>query len=346
MSQCAVVNYSSVPGSVELRELVKPTPGPNDVIVEVGAVGVCGSDIHQWHSSHSWPVNYPVVLGHEFGGRVFELGNSVDGWMVGDDVVSETAAIINPDSPMSRIGLYNLDKDRKGFGYGVNGAMTQYVKVPSRCLHRIPEGVPVENAALTEPCSVAYNAVINNASIKPGDRVVVLGPGPIGILCGVFSKFAGAETAIFGLKSDLSRLEVAEKSYGLKSFTEKVHDWAYELDGLGVDVVIDAAGVSESLKMAIDLVRPNGTIVKVGWGPEPINFSLDPIVQKNVKIQGSFSHNWPVWEKVLNLMGSGVLDVGPLIGETGNLNQWERAFNEMDEGRVVKSVLFPQNQCN
>ena len=95
--------------------------------------------------------------------------------------------------------------------------------------------------------------------------------------------------------------------------------------------------------MAIDLVRPNGTIVKVGWGPEPINFSLDPIVQKNVKIQGSFSHNWPVWEKVLNLMGSGVLDVGPLIGETGNLNQWERAFNEMDEGRVVKSVLFPQN---
>ena len=346
MSQCAVVNYSSVPGSVELRELEKPTPGPNDVIVEVGAVGVCGSDIHQWHSSHSWPVNYPVVLGHEFGGRVFELGNSVNGWMVGDDVVSETAAIINPDSPMSRIGLYNLDKDRKGFVMESNGAMTQYVKVPSRCLHRIPEGVPVENAALTEPCSVAYNAVINNASIKPGDRVVVLGPGPIGILCGVFSKYAGAETAIFGLKSDLSRLEVAEKSYGLKSFTEKVHDWAYELDGLGVDVVIDAAGVSESLKMAIDLIRPNGTIVKVGWGPEPINFSLDPIVQKNVKIQGSLSHNWPVWEKVLNLMGSGVLDVGPLIGETGNLNQWERAFNEMDEGRVVKSVLFPQNQCN
>ena len=341
MSQCAVVNYSEDPGSVELREVKIPSLDPNDVIIEVGAVGVCGSDIHQWHSSHSWPVNYPVVLGHEFGGRLHKLGENVEGWNVDDAVVSETAAIINADSPMSRTGLYNLDKDRKGFGYGVNGAMTQFVKVPSRCLHRIPEGVSIEKAALTEPCCVAYNAVINNASIKPGDSVLVLGPGPIGILCGVFSKFSGAETAIVGLESDSSRLEVARQGYELKTLTEGVNEWAYEIDGLGVDVVVDAAGVSESLKLAIELVRPNGTIVKVGWGPEPINFSLDPIVQKNVRLQGSFSHNWPVWEKVLHLMGTGVLDVGPLIGVKMELNQWEYAFNQMHEGKVVKSVLFP-----
>ncbi len=118
MSQCAVVNYSEDPGSVELREVKIPSPDPNDVIIEVGAVGVCGSDIHQWHSSHSWPVNYPVVLGHEFGGRLHKLGENVEGWNVDDAVVSETAAIINADSPMSRKGLYNLDKDRKGLGLG------------------------------------------------------------------------------------------------------------------------------------------------------------------------------------------------------------------------------------
>ena len=343
MSEYAVINYSSEAGSVDLREIERPSTGPDDVIVEVGAVGVCGSDIHQWHSSHSWPVNYPVVLGHEFGGRIIELGERVEGWSINEMVVSETAAIINSDSPMSRVGLYNLDKDRKGFGYGVNGAMTKFVKVPSRCLHRIPDGVPIENAALTEPCCVAYNAVINNASIKPGDRVLVLGPGPIGILCGIFAKMAGADTAIKGLVSDSSRLEVAQKSYGLKALTEGADVWARDLDGLGADVVVDAAGVSESLKMAIDLVRPNGTIVKVGWGPKPIDFSLDPVVQKNVRIQGSFSHNWPVWEKVLGLMGNGSLDVSALIGEKAGLSQWKSAFEQMDKGKVVKSVLFPEN---
>ena len=343
MSEYAVINYSSEAGSVDLREIERPSTGPDDVIVEVGAVGVCGSDIHQWHSSHSWPVNYPVVLGHEFGGRIIELGERVEGWSINEMVVSETAAIINSDSPMSRVGLYNLDKDRKGFGYGVNGAMTKFVKVPSRCLHRIPDGVPIENAALTEPCCVAYNAVINNASIKPGDRVLVLGPGPIGILCGIFAKMAGADTAIKGLISDSSRLEVAQKSYGLKALTEGADVWARDLDGLGADVVVDAAGVSESLKMAIDLVRPNGTIVKVGWGPKPIDFSLDPVVQKNVRIQGSFSHNWPVWEKVLGLMGNGSLDVSALIGEKAGLSQWKFAFEQMDKGKVVKSVLFPEN---
>ncbi|OUU88914.1 MAG: Zn-dependent alcohol dehydrogenase [Verrucomicrobiaceae bacterium TMED76] len=343
MSEYAVINYSSEAGSVDLREIERPSTGPDDVIVEVGAVGVCGSDIHQWHSSHSWPVNYPVVLGHEFGGRIIELGERVEGWSINEMVVSETAAIINSDSPMSRVGLYNLDKDRKGFGYGVNGAMTKFVKVPSRCLHRIPDGVPIENAALTEPCCVAYNAVINNASIKPGDRVLVLGPGPIGILCGIFAKMAGADTAIKGLVSDSSRLEVAQKSYGLKALTEGADVWARDLDGLGADVVVDAAGVSESLKMAIDLVRPNGTIVKVGWGPKPIDFSLDPVVQKNVRIQGSFSHNWPVWEKVLGLMGNGSLDVSALIGEKAGLSQWKFAFEQMDKGKVVKSVLFPEN---
>ena len=343
MSEYAVINYSSEAGSVDLREIERPSTGPDDVIVEVGAVGVCGSDIHQWHSSHSWPVNYPVVLGHEFGGRIIELGERVEGWSINEMVVSETAAIINSDSPMSRVGLYNLDKDRKGFGYGVNGAMTKFVKVPSRCLHRIPDGVPIENAALTEPCCVAYNAVINNASIKPGDRVLVLGPGPIGILCGIFAKMAGADTAIKGLVSDSSRLEVAQKSYGLKALTEGADVWARDFDGLGADVVVDAAGVSESLKMAIDLVRPNGTIVKVGWGPKPIDFSLDPVVQKNVRIQGSFSHNWPVWEKVLGLMGNGSLDVSALIGEKADLSQWKFAFEQMDKGKVVKSVLFPEN---
>ena len=118
-------------------------------------------------------------------------------------------------------------------------------------------------------------------------------------------------------------------------------DWARKRDGLGADLVVDAAGVSATLKIAMDLVRPNGQITKVGWGPQPLNFSIDQIVQKNVRLQGSFSHNWPIWEKVIGLLASGALDVNPIIGGVWPITEWHQAFEKMHTGQVVKSVLRP-----
>lgn len=340
MKAAAVVNYAEAKGSVEIREIEQPEISEGEVLLEVANVGVCGSDLHQWTSDHSWPVNYPVVLGHEFGGKILEVGPRVEGWNVGDRVVSETAAVIDPLNPMSRIGLYNLDPTRKGFGYGVNGAMTKYVKVPARCLHNVPDQVPFEEACLTEPCCVAYSAVVVNSNIKPGDRVLVIGPGTIGMLCAVMAKINGAEVAVVGLEADRGRLEIA-KSYGCEAIIGDATEWARERDGLGADLIIDAAGASITLKIAMDLVRPNGQITKVGWGPQPCNFSLDPIVQKNVRLQGSFSHNWPIWEKVIGMMGSGTLDVKPIIGGVWPVTSWLEAFEKMHHGEVVKSVLKP-----
>ncbi len=340
MKSAAVVNYAPEPGSVEIREVDTPTIGEDEVLLEVANVGVCGSDLHQWTADHSWAVNYPVVLGHEFGGHIAELGSRVLGWREGDRVVSETAAVIDPNSPLCRQGFYNLDPTRKGFGYGVNGAMTRYVKVPARCLHRVPEALAFEQACLTEPCSVAYNAVVMNSRIRPGDRVVVLGPGTIGILCAAVASLCGAEVAIVGLEGDRHRLEIA-RSYGCEPIIGDATEWATRADGLGADCVIDAAGASMTLQIALKLVRPNGHITKVGWGPQPLNFSLDALVQKNVTLQGSFSHNWPIWEKVLSLLASGKLDVQPIIGGVWPVTEWQQAFEEMHSGRVVKSILKP-----
>ncbi|HLU94013.1 MAG TPA: zinc-binding dehydrogenase [Membranihabitans sp.] len=334
----AVVNYAPERGSVEIREIPTPEIGPEDVLLEMVNVGVCGSDLHQWTADHSWPVNYPVVLGHEFGGIIAAVGERVSNWKTGDRVVSETAAVINPENPMSKRGLYNLDPGRKGFGYGVNGAMTHYVRVPARCLHRVPDHVPFEHACLTEPCCVAYNAVVENGKIKPGDRVLVIGPGTIGILCAAMAQLCGGDVAIVGLEADRSRLKVAE-NYGVQSIVGNPRDWAMERDGMGADCIIDAAGVSATLKMAIDLIRPAGHISKVGWGKDPLNFSLDPLVQKNATLQGSFSHNWPIWERVIALMSNGQLDVSHIIGGVWALEDWEEAFNKMHHGEVVKSVL-------
>ena len=337
----AVVNFSSSPHSVELRNIPIPDFHDEDILLEVANVGVCGSDLHQWTGDHSWQVNYPVVLGHEFAGRIFKCGKSVRGWKDGDRVVSETAAIIDLNNPLSRRGLYNLDPTRKGFGYGVDGAMTRYVKVPSRILHSVPDSIPFEQACLTEPCCVAFNATIRNARIEPGDRIVVLGPGTIGILCAAMARLAGAQVALVGLDRDKGRLEVA-RAYGCDIVIGDASEWANTRDGLGADGVIDAAGVSVTLKTAIDLVRPAGWISKVGWGRDPLNFSLDTLVQKNVTLQGSFSHNWPIWERVLALMSSGQLDVKPIIGGVWPIAKWHDAFEAMHRGDVVKSVLKPE----
>lgn len=340
MKSAAVVNYAPEKGSVEIREISKPGIGDEDVLLEVVNVGVCGSDLHQWTADHSWPVNYPVVLGHEFGGHIVEIGKRVVGWKEGDRVVSETAAVIDPNNPMSRQGLYNLDPTRKGFGYGVNGAMTRYVRVPARCLHNVPPQLAFEQACLTEPSCVAYNALVENSRIKPGDRVVVIGPGTIGILCAAVAKLCGAEVAIMGLDADRHRLNIA-KVYGCETIVGDATEWSKKRDGLGADVVVDAAGASATLKLAIQWVRPNGQITKVGWGPQPLQFSLDPIVQKNVTLQGSFSHNWPVWERVIALLSTGQLDVKPIIGGVWPITEWHQAFEKMHKGEVVKSVLKP-----
>ena len=218
--------------------------------------------------------------------------------------------------------------------------MTKYVRVPARCLHKVPDQLAFEQACLTEPCCVAFNAVVENSRIKPGDRVIVIGPGTIGILCAAVAKLCGADVAIVGLQADEHRLNIA-KQYGCHIIVGDASEWAKQRDGLGADCVIDAAGTSNTLKVALELVRPSGQITKVGWGPQPLSFSLDPLVQKNVTLQGSFSHNWPVWERVIALLANGQLDVKPIIGGVWPITEWQEAFEKMHNGEVVKSVLKP-----
>jgi alcohol dehydrogenase/L-iditol 2-dehydrogenase len=337
----AVVNYAPQPDAVELREVEVPAPAEDEVLLDVAAVSVCGSDVHQWQARNSWPVRHPVVLGHEFCGTVREVGPRVRGFAPGDRVVCETHAIVDPDGPLARAGLYQLDPGRRGYGAVVDGAMRPTMPVPARILHRLPTRIPDEHAALTEPACVAYSTVAVHSDVKPGDRVVVLGPGPIGILCAAMARLRGAEVAIVGLEADARRLEVAA-AYGclrFRSGDEALGAWARERDGAGVDGVVDASGHSAALAEAMALVRPAGFIAKVGWGPQPVGVSLDPIVQKGVRLQGSFSHNWPVWERVIALLASGALDVAPLVGGVFPLREWRTAFEKMERGEVVKAVL-------
>ncbi len=345
-SMQALVNFASEPGSVEIRELPTPEIGAEDVLLEVKAVGVCGSDIHMFHGTPSWAIKYPIVLGHEFAGVIVEGGREVRGFKAGDRVVSETAAWVDPDGYFYRTGQYNIDPNRAGFGATVDGAMAKYVRVPQRCLHHVPDGLPLEKAALTEPCCVAYNATCAQSSIRPGDLVAVIGPGPIGLLCAMMAKLSGADPlVVIGASSDAKRLGTATHigaTHVLGVDGEDARAIVAGLnDGYGCDVVIDAAGVSATLSLALDLVRPGGQVTKVGWGPAPHNQSLDVLVRKAVRLQGTFSHTWPMWEKILRMMRSGQIDLDPILNLVAPLENWREAFESMQSGKIVKAVLNP-----
>ena len=341
-----LVHYALQPQAVELREMAVPDVGEEDVLLRVGAVSVCGSDVHQYHNTQSWLVTVPVVLGHEFGGQVVRVGKGVRGFKEADRVVSETAASICGECVYCRSGEYNLCPQRSGFGYGTHGGMAEFVRVPARCLHHIPDSLPFERAALTEPCCVGYNAVAVKSRVRPGDVVVVLGPGPIGLIAAETARISGAGTVIVaGTSRDASRLDAARAL----RVTDDVDIEATSLldlvrnlgDGLGADLVVDASGTSIALKQALDIVRPGGQVTKVGWGPQPLRFSLDPLVQKAVTLQGSFSHTFKNWEQVVRLLAQGQINLAPIVSCVSPLGGWKDCFEGMHTGRYVKAVLQP-----
>jgi alcohol dehydrogenase/L-iditol 2-dehydrogenase len=285
------------------------------------------------------------VLGHEFGGTVAQVGRSVRGFREGDRVVSETAAQICGECLLCRTGRYNLCPWRKGFGYGLDGAMARWVRVPARCLHQIPASLPFDIACLAEPHSVAYQAMCVNSTIRPGDTVVVLGPGPIGLLCARMAALCGADPLIVaGLSVDAPRLDAARKLGATRTVDVQAEDLAAvvrEHSSLGADLVCDASGASRPLEIALRLARPDGQVTKVGWSPDTIPLDVNPLVQRNLRLQGSFSHNYPVWERVIHLLDRGVTLPETIVGLRAPLERWRDAFDAMHEGKVIKSVLVP-----
>jgi L-iditol 2-dehydrogenase len=342
----AVVKYENEANATELREVPVPEIGPSDVLVETAYIGVCGTDPHMHTGAVKFDFNCPFILGHEFAGTITRVGEQITNFKVADRVTAETHADYCGYCTLCRTNNYHLCRQRKGFGFHLDGAFTKYVKVPGRILHRVPENVSLKAASLTEPFCVAYKSVICNSSVNPGDTVVVIGPGPIGLLCMKMAQYSGASEIIaIGTKGDDKRLELA-KSYGATiTINSSKQDPLPKIkslgDGYGADLIVDTAGVAETLKLSMDSVRPNGQITKIGWGPKPVNFSLDPLIAKSVTFRGHFSHTWDVWEKCLTMMSKGQIDLERLITHELPIDKWEEAFELVETKEATKVVLMP-----
>ncbi len=342
----ALVKYANEPGRVEIRDMPRPEITADQELLRVRAVGICGSDLEMYHHKITFPVRPPVILGHEFSGTVEAVGADVSDFRPGDRVVSETAAYICGKCAECRTGNYNQCPNRLGFGVLINGADAPYVAVRQGALHHVPDNVDLTEAALTEPLCVAYNALVVKSRIRPGDVVVVLGPGPIGLMATQVARVAGASTIILaGLQRDSARMRIGQEvgaTHLVDLTTDDLPALVAELSGgRGADLVVDAAGPSATVKLAMEIVRRNGQITKIAWGPKPLDLSLDPLLAKAVTLQGVFSHTWDTWERVLRLESTGQVNLRALISHRVPLADWKVAFDALESGEAVKALICP-----
>jgi L-iditol 2-dehydrogenase len=342
----AVVKYADAPGATELRDVPVPEIGKTDVLLEVAYTGVCGTDPHLHNNTSAFKFVRPFILGHEFAGIIVKAGSDVKGFSVGDRVTSETHADYCGKCALCRQNNYPLCRERKGYGFHVDGAFTKFVRVPQRILHHVPDNVSLRAASITEPFCVAYKSMISNSNIRPGDIVVIIGPGPIGILGVRLAQLSGAgEIIVVGTEGDDKRLELSKEFGATTIINSSMEDPLKKImsfgDGYGADLIIDLAGSSSTLKLSMDAVRPAGQITKIGWGRQSVNFSLDPLISKSVTFKGHFSHTWDVWEKCLTLMGKGMIDLEKVITHEFGIDQWEKSFELLVSRKAVKVVLKP-----
>jgi L-iditol 2-dehydrogenase len=342
----AVVYYERADKAIEVRDVPLPTIGPEECLVRVEYCGICGSELHMYHGQLNVLARPPVVLGHEWCGEIVEVGERVRGFAVGDRVACETAAETCGTCVLCRSGEYNLCPERRAFGFALDGAFTNYVSARYTLLHHIPEGVSYKAAAMAEPICVAYNAVIEKSRLRPGDVVVVIGPGPVGLFSLQVAKLAGAGTVVVtGTSRDRKRLDLAAR-LGADIIVDVSEQDPVQVvrglgDGLGAHLVIDAAGVPPAIKQSLEIVRRNGWITKVGWALQPINLTMDEIVAMAITYQGAFSHTWKTWETCLELLRLGRIETEPLISEIWPITRWEEAFEKLETLEAHKILLYP-----
>jgi L-iditol 2-dehydrogenase len=340
----AFVKTGYQPGDAGVRDVSVVRPGPSEVLLGVASCGVCGSDVHAFRSDPGFEwVTTPVTLGHEFSGIVEEVGPGVTRVSPGDRVVAVAVQGCGRcETCLS--DATQLCPDRVAIGLSRDGGMAEYAVMSEQHLVPVPEGLDLAVAALGEPLSVAVHAVDVRAEIEPGQRVVVSGPGPIGVLCGMLVRHRQSEVLLTGVEQDsASRLPAAER-VGLRTanLSEKPLE-EHLRDSFGdyaPDVWIESSGSVRALGSALVSVRPGGTVAVVGLYAEDVRFSPTDAVRREISLLFSYSCNSADYQTTLDLLGSGVLDPGPLLSKYP-LEDALRAFEAVGKGRTVKAVLVP-----
>ena len=326
-----------------------PDPGirDNEVLVRVKACGICGSDVHGLDGSTGRRIP-PMIMGHEASGVIVKTGKDVISWKNGDRVTFDSTVYPLNDW-FTLEGMYNLSDNREVLGvspgtYKRDGAFAEYIAIPQHILYRIPGNVSFEQAAMVEAVAVALHS-INISGIKTGDKCVVVGAGMIGIFILKLLKISGA-SRIIAIDINHKRLEQAEKAGADNTFLSTEENLSEKINLLtnnrGADISFEAVGKSESVNIAIDILRKGGKTILVGNISPKVDFPLQKVVTRELKVLGSCAIRGE-YDVILNLLASGKISVDDQISAVSPLSEgalwFDKLFRKAED--LNKIILVP-----
>ncbi|WP_158056900.1 NAD(P)-dependent alcohol dehydrogenase [Halorussus halophilus] len=335
------------PGQLAVEEWPRPDPGPDEVLVNIREVGICGSDVHYYEHGRigDYVVESPLVLGHESAGEVVEVGANVEGFEVGGRVALEPGVPCRRCDHCKR-GEYNLCPDVTFMATPPDdGAFAEFVAWPADYAYRLPNSVSLREGALCEPLSVGIH-VARRAEVGVGDSVLVTGAGPIGLLVAEAVRAAGATDV---LVSDVveSKLALAAERGADTTIDPRETDLedavAAYTDGEGVDVVVEASGAESAIAGSLDAVRRGGTVVFVGLADEAtVPLDVLEIVDNELDVLGSFRYR-NTYPAAIELLADGAVDVEGIVDFEGGLDDIGSAFERARERETVKGMITVEN---
>lgn len=324
-------------GELSLRDFDLPqTLGPHDVRIAVKTVGVCGSDVHYYTHGKIGPfvVNDPMVLGHEAAGKIIAVGSEVTQLKVGDRVCMEPG-IPDPNSKASKLGIYNVDPAVRFWATPpIHGCLTPEVVHPAAYTYKLPDNVSYAEGAMVEPFAIGMQSALR-AKIKPGDVAVVIGSGTIGMVTALAALAGGCARAIVAdlaqAKLDIIGAYPAVETINIKK-QNLIEEVQKRTDGWGADVVFECSGAAQAILDLPKIVAPGGTIVLVGMPVEPVPVDIVGLQAREARIETVFRYA-NVYDRAVNLIASGKVDLKPLISATMKFDDAIKAFDRAVEAR-------------
>ncbi|NOZ19636.1 MAG: alcohol dehydrogenase catalytic domain-containing protein [Planctomycetes bacterium] len=342
----ALVKTKKGVGNLELKEVPMPVYDADEVLIEVKAAGICGTDIHVKHDNFPyWP---PVILGHEFSGVIVEVGKDVKNFKEGDRVVGEPHTQACGKCYLCRTGNIQICPEKRSPGWGIDGAFAKFLKMPEKLLHRLPDDVSFEEGAVVEPtCNVVHD-VLERGRVEPNDFVVVLGPGPIGLLASMAAKAGGARgVMIIGTPADEELRLAKAREIGIDHVvnlgeTDPVEKCLDLTHGIGADLIVEASGAEPAINSAVELVRKKGRITAIGIpAADRTNFAWRGAMFKVCDIIFNLSTSYTSWDKAIGLIASGRINAKAVITHREPLENWEQVFDDLENLHGLKGILIP-----
>jgi (R,R)-butanediol dehydrogenase / meso-butanediol dehydrogenase / diacetyl reductase len=313
-------------------------PGPTDVRIDVAYTGICGTDLHILHGAMDSRVSRPAVLGHEMSGRVAEIGDAVSGWTVGDRVTVMPLAWCD-DCPACHAGHNHVCHRLNFIGIDSPGSMQASWTVPADLLVRLPDDLSLRHGALVEPTAVAVHDV-RRSGVRPGEHVVVIGAGPVGLLIACVARDAGAEVVVVEIEAH--RRSVAE-GLGLHTVDPTTVDIGAHVGrwtgGAGAAVAFEVSGSAAGVTTAVDVLAVRGRLVMVAIHPTPREVDLHRIFWRELEIRGVRVYERADFEEAVRLLAVGAVPAARLISTVVPLDDVTAAFDALESGTTVKVLV-------